>query len=598
MSLLNKATMGFINILLVSLILATSHARSTSNITIPTAFRQVGVLCSDAGYGHIMTSFNITHFKWLIEQAKLSANISLAAIEIQRGRDITLSMTPFYNSLQLSLEPSERLMEQLDIVFQEEDSRSARSERQLLLGATMLTSGLGLGLSILNTIQIQNLKNEVEKEKETQQHIITLLQQEEKSIETLSNSVITLNTTMVKLATEYSRISNKFDLLTGYSLLHNKFETFNQEMVLTFEGLMSLTKGTLSPTLVNKQQLISSIRELNKRAQKTGLHLLHSELSYVFKAEISYIVQRSIIYCFVHLPLVRRDSLALYEYLSVPFYHGNPENSPLLTASSPDGATFLAIDTDGKKGLSLTHSFLAGCHRENNARGITYICPDDGNVILNDVSSESCLGLLYSSNYEQNLLLQKCKIEFVNSPEFCKQIGPGSFILFTKNPTKLTIICPLTSNNQMDTNVTMITGMQRLDLKPGCFAYTIKYSMTGNFDLYSEGSFLYMPKPLELDHNIFPVTKLIDFYKELSKVSVPERIDARLLQSLKETTEWRSTSTITGGSLATLALVITFGILAYLAYTIIRYRLANRVVTRANRQGMDHEMDQLANHAH
>jgi hypothetical protein len=537
------------------------------NTTLPTSFKKIGFLAEDATLAHLRTEIKIDSLRDKLDQALTATNYSLERIAFNRGEEISKRLKPYYNSMRDSLKTPERLIDLLDLMFFNDTAPlNDREKRQVLLAAA---ATLNLGLSLYNTYEIFQLEEQTSQLQEENKHIVSILKEEHLAINTLSQSIETLNKTMLDYALDFSKISNQIELMSAYSFMHTKVETFTQETALFYDGLLELTQGRLSPHLIDKQKIALAVNDLSAKVAKQGFHLLHPQLSSIFKNEISYIVQNRTLIIFIHVPIIRSNKYPLYEYLETPLLIEN-DQAPLMFVSSPKG-TFLAIDEQhSKKGIELTSSMLANCHVEKTAIGNTYLCHDSLSILSNDIT-QSCLGLLFTNTYDEQMLLKKCDIKFSAQEEFWQQVDGNTFILYAKEPIKLTQSCPI-SLSQANVTVTMIKGLNIITLNQGCSVYTPSYSLVGKSTFSLEREFIYLPKQVTFTPQIFDPIQLSNVYNQLSSLKVPSQIDFRELEEWQRTHHWRTHSLSIGGAFLMLTMMIALAVSGYLLWTYLKFR--------------------------
>ena len=585
-----------------------------TNTTLPASFQKIGYLCEDLQYAHLHTVIDTKIMKNLLGDAKMAANASLAKINFISGRNVTIKLNPFYQAVEKSLAPSERLMEMIDLMFppnstyyaevdgqlivtrdtynvkSERDIAADREKRQILIGAVASGVLLNMGLSIYNNYEINQLRREVDRLNKGTDHIITALKEKDLAVKTLTEAVVTFNSTMIEYADDISRLSNEFSIIAAYSLLHTQIETGTQELSLLAEGLMSLPKGVLSPTLVDKSKIVNAVEDLNSKAKSQGYHLLHAEPSSIFKNEISYITEGSKIHIFVHCPIIKLEPFPLYKYLEAPLIlhdDGDDENKPLMFVKSPENNQYLAISNQGRQGMEFTPDFLAGCTTDKIALGTVYLCHHGISILKNQIA-DSCLGMLFSGNYDQTQLTKKCNIVFEDLDEYSKQIDSQSFLLYSRKPIKLTKIC----SSPPSTNITMVKGLQVIKVESSCYGFTEGYTFYGKTDLTISTDFVYLPKLILFSESVFPAINLAGIYQKLKGLELPKQVDFRTLNNWAQTGTWRWHAGWTGGFLVTFNIIMSVGIVSYLAFTYWRFHRARQV--GQPEQGEAQEMDRLA----
>jgi len=587
---MNRPLGQLVAITLLLLQINDSLATQKTQSTIPVTFRQRGFIAEALSWAHLKTTVNVSHLEVTLKQAEIAINESIENADWNRANKNQARMKVYASTVLETLKTPARLLDLIDLTFFSEkpdfevpphisfhrpiglnDNRDhpMKQKRQLL----EVAASLSLGMSIYNFMEIRNLQSRVDNLETENQHIISVLEDDHLMINALNQAVKTLNSSMITYADELTRISDQVQLLSVHTLIHAKVEDLSQEFSLMFNGLVQLGHGTLSPNLIDKSKITTAYRNLEIKAKAKNYNLLHPEVSSIFKYDISFLAdpRTRLIDIWIHVPLFKSSKLNLYEHIKTPVLFNNSADAPLIFINSPNGE-FLAIDeTSSKKGMELSAAFLATCNVEKTSLGSTFLCHDGISILSNDITT-SCLGTLFSGSYDEKTLTDLCDVKIRDMPEYWSQVDSNLFMLYSKEPTKLTKICPTTIPGKTQSNISMIQHLQLLPLEPGCMAYTQLYSLYGKTEINIEQNFIYLPQTITFQQQIFNPVNLAKIYNELSQLNLPSEIHFSELQQWERTNSWRRHSLSIGGVLTMMAILIGLGLAGYLIWTYWKFR--------------------------
>jgi len=237
--------------------------------------------------------------------------------------------------------------------------------------------------------------------------------------------------------------------------------------------------------LVHKKNLLDTFTKFRSSIEREGFHLVYDFPSSIFKADISYISQNNVIDVFVHCPIQRSNPIALYQYLPLPIVLDTAKPGPLMFIEPRNGNDLLMLDSESHRGAEMKSSFLTGCHTSALATGNIYMCSDRVPILKRDTTKD-CLGLLFTGSLDQEKLLEACDVVFSSQTTYAHQIDKKTFIVYSKETTKLTIFC----DKPRKTNITTIQGLHVITVNPGCQADLdglLMYGMYGGLD-YEAGN--------------------------------------------------------------------------------------------------------------
>ena len=537
---------------------------STTQIDVPVSFRRMGYYATGLSYAHLKTNINIENVRKLNDQAK--AVINSTAKNAADLTDNSVSMIQLFAKLERSLIPSTSLINAITSTFVEEN----RPKRQLEIAAVF-----SLGLSLYNTYEIHQLHKSINSLEAGMEVIAHSILEEDLAITHVESNLAHLNATCFILTKALYKTEQKVNHLAAFDELFIIITQHNQEVSRWAEGMNHLLHGQLSPLLIKNKSMVKSFMELKNKVQENQFRLLRENPSDIYKEEISYLVEGNIVHIYVHLPIIERDPLALYEHINIPFF--SDTNGAMVTLES--AGNFLALDENTKVGIELTTNELTACKKQPHHLGNIYLC-ESANLLNTNVLT-TCLGLLFSGSHNAIEINNKCKL-FINKEEhFGKQLSRNSFLMFNKNPTKLTYKCGSNIKHEM------ISGLTRVEALPACQVFTDSYLFYSKVDITIEAEFINLPRKIDFTFNETPLIELTAAYNELSLITHPTK------RSVDEVRTWLAREksrrmTYQHGIIAFLiVLALILAVCAYLGFTYYKYKRGKAPTVRSQEPAME-----------
>jgi hypothetical protein len=426
-----------------------------------------------------------------------------------------------------------------------------------------VTSVFSIGMSMYNTYEITQLKQDMATSRQERDQIIEIISKENTAIEALTTSLSSVNSSIRIIGEEILQIENGIRFLSQFAGVHTGVETYTSELGLFVNGLFTLLNGRLHPNLVDMSKLGKLYDNLNNQARAKNLQLLFKDPSSIFQCDISYVVTENVIDIYVHVPMVEASLLTLYKYLNIPVHNDKSPGDPVIFFENWEHLDILAISESSRNGLEMSQQFLNQCKKQENHIGFIYLC-NQNNLIKKDISN-TCLGTLFGGTYEQKSLEKKCETYVDDVQEAAYQISNNQFIFFSKKETKLTYKC--TSSNKDFLRNEMVMGLKEITLNDSCHAYSNEYIFFPQFNLKIDSPFLYLPRTLDFENTAFDFSNLKELYETMAKIHLPQKINMRELMSITKSRtyqNWHSYLILT-------AILLVVGIVFYLGYTYIKF---------------------------
>ena len=533
------------------------NLRTSEQMDIPIAFRRLGNFATGLSFAHLKTSINIGNVRKNHWQALTTLNnTKIFAAELA---DNSTTIIQLFARLQKSLIPSTNLLDSITSTFIDSSDKT-RTTRQL----EVLGSVFSIGLSLYNSYEIYNLHSEISSLQTWMGLLAHSLLEEDQAITDLENSVNILNHTCWMLTNAIFKQETKLNHLAAFDEMSILTTDHNIQMNRWGNGMTQLLHGQMSPLLIKNKAMMKAIEELKTKVEEKGFRLLKDSPSDIYKEEISYIVEGNVIHVYVHLPIIEREPLTLYEHINIPFFASNKGDLVTLEADK----TILAIDESNHNGMELTPEELSGCKRQPHHDGNIFLC-GTANLVRTNVY-ETCLGLLFSGSQDSERIKAKCKLYISKEESFGQQITKTSFLLFNKNSKKLTQKCGNSQKHEM------VEGLTKVDTTPGCQAFTDDYIFYSKIDVTMEAEFINLPRKINFTFHETALNELADAYHELSKITAPKKRSIESVRSWLEKEKSKRNMYFYGLIGFGIAMILSISILCYLGFTYLKYKRAKR----------------------
>ena len=341
----------------------------------------------------------------------------------------------------------------------EEQARRAwdsRDKRQIL---EMFLSTIGLGVSIYDLEQIQELKGQLFDQRNAQKLLASDLQKT--ASQTSRNSLqIQAIREKIKGILEWSTVQSyglKCEEIIGY------ISSFSKNIQRFSEGLMSiLIRKEITFRFFDTSALKLGIQTIGARADKKGLRLVYSSVEEAAKAPVSYLTDGGKTYLMIHLPLVPKETFTLYEHLPVPM--ALPDGRAVYLT---DPNRFIAVNPDETEYLLLSTEMLNECEEGRD----TFICPW---ALTRKGLHSSCLGALYVGEIESASRL--CKVSLIQSDnEIITQVSGSRVHYYVPQTSGVPADIKCSPGSGPKNKPILLKGIGELSISRGCRLTTPNY---------------------------------------------------------------------------------------------------------------------------
>ena len=334
--------------------------------------------------------------------------------------------------------------------LKEEERALSREKRvaPLIVGGAIavVTAGVvALGLGVANRVEVEMMKDKVEGVIETQDSIISSVEQLSLDIDhNFAQVNESINNLEWGIATELMEVDTRATIQD----IEDKADGY-------LRGFYHLLQGKLDPSLVSLADLNRGLQQVAADAAPKGMRIVPFELpqEVLFTMPVSGIVNSSGVHIFVTVPIIpeRAPVLELLHVEHAPIPLGN---GTFLDIEMPKD--YLAIDRERTQYIELSPAELSACPSHKD----TYFCP---HRTLQKKPHTCTAAVLHG---DKQLAAKTCKTSVVKKPVLVLPVANSSFdmdVWATKEQTVVQV-CP----GIRDQPLQRFSGHRRVKLGPGC----------------------------------------------------------------------------------------------------------------------------------
>lgn len=443
---------------------------------VPVSFKKLGYLATGNHYGHLYTEIDMNG----VELAIRNATNFLEGLREQRTSPQVKRKFQFLSKL---LEETRKIVDKIQAAFFVKENMQSQ-KRDLGLGLGLVN----LGLSVYNTYKIWEIEKSVSGMS--------------RELELVSESVIEQDHSLTMMEGKLNNITEicarALTEIVTYENVENMVRNFHSHILMWAGGLEALLYGQLHPSLIQPKTLEVSLDKLREKAARRGLIPLATDLTAVFKQEVSFMVKRTgTVKVFIHIPLMDREPLELFEHLEIPI-RISEKLSWFVTA---DENNVLAIDKASTVGLQMRKMELLHCNVKVTPIGKVYFCPNTG-LVKNHIA-DTCLGSLMLKPQDAE---KKCQLFVAEVNEFSIQTGPRTIVAYIKEKDFLYQICDDGKRVQRKER-----GLARIHVEPRCTLISTEFIFKPEEDITVESDFIETVMPMDTES----FEELKDYEEEL-----------------------------------------------------------------------------------
>lgn len=492
---------------------------ASNEVPWPSSFKSIGKLSVGNSYGHIHTVVDVSETRKVLESA-------MEFVTTAQNKHLILHST--FEVLKQEIEPNMVILDRLESAFFKSDHEmspiNTRKPRQAGIGIGL--GVVGIGMSIYNSYKISELRAELQDVRQGTRLIAQELIEQYNATQILSESMKKIHETCKIIIAAAGQVNERTRSMIAFEYVSVLVKTLTNDFGVWVRGLESLLQGTLRPSLVKTEDLRKSLQELQNKAEKKGYHLLNRDLASIYKEAITYVAtEDKKIEIYLHIPLMDRKPLDLYEYISIPINMTNE----LMVFIEEKSKNLLAMDEFGSVGLELQKNDLVHCKVRPTANGKLFNCPNTG-LLESDVK-KTCLGAIMHG--QKSVMEEKCHIFIEKRQNFHIQVGPTKIIALVKPEEALYEICSDGKRHRRGE-----LGLTTLEGHPSCTIISPHFIFKADEELDLEGNFIERINLIQLkivtENNTNE--EIERAYEELSTLGYPAK------RSLSQIREWLSNS--------------------------------------------------------
>lgn len=318
---------------------------------------------------------------------------------------------------------------------------------------------LGIGMSGYNMHEIRNLKADLLSAKINRQRIASVLVKEDSIVK---NNIMEIQLIEEQL-NDYATITEKLLFWQQIEMSGIIVDAFTANIDEWINGFLTAAiNRRMTPRMFSIEGMKKALDGIQTQAGFHGLELASPEIKDMLTEDLSFIPDEQGIFLILHLPLVEKLKMQLFQYLPSPVQFRVDH----FVIPDPH-STFLAITADQTKTMALTQQQLQTCNR----KGLLFLC-DLG--LTHTHVLNTCIGSLYNGDILS--ISETCTFNSLKTrrAELIVQTGKLQIKIFPhpRKVLKVHATCPIASGDSRSIN---LTSPLVLNLAPGCEVTTFNY---------------------------------------------------------------------------------------------------------------------------
>ena len=377
-----------------------------------------------------------------------------------------------------------------------------RQKRQVI---AIAAAAIGFGISIYNTVQIQQIKAELNKAAGERQLIAHAVASISTRTEQLRKSINALT----KLTAEQTDLARLADLAQALTADLNTLVTHLTSVV------NNARDRRVDVSLVNDMAWREELEGLQAAAEEQGLELAMTEPADIARLEASVsISDEGVLSLILPVPLFSpRLVMNLWEMQQLPIHTKEgwmqvETTTPYLATTRSPASVF----------FSMTKEEFGRCYPVAGAN----LCPPvektyKANRKLTGIHTTRCLYSLFKKWEEDTK--RHCSLTFVQQEEDAMRLASGKFALFTSFPDDISFVCKDASASDHH----LVPGLNIIDIPTNCVAETQSVFLTPHVNVQptqtAHDKTLPYPEPVQIIANASSST-LLDVGKMAQEINV------------------------------------------------------------------------------
>ena len=423
-----------------------------------------------------------------------------------------------------------------------------RPKRQLIIAAMGIATMIASGLSVYTASQVQEVKKEAEINKEL---VMATLNGQAR--------VIKANVANIQLFQGvFKEIDRQLQLYDEQEVLQYFLDTVTEQVAFYEEhvndfvnSMVMLSKGSLSPFLLDLEDLDKAITEVRDKVERKNLRLIETN---PFRYDLTFQTTHGVIDILLHIPVVD-EVLELFQFIPLPTL---VDQDLFLTFQPRD--RFLAVDKhDDRAGVTIEN--LSGCKHYPTEN--LYVCPNQ--LMYSDVMVSTCLGAIFAGDPER--MLKLCPVQYSRTAEFVYKINNQQVVIIAPESEAALVNCrDDIVHQQLEIHVAKV-----IDIPKGCELRLVEgiYKNFEDFTVQLNTSEL-VHIPISDITEVIPITHRDLIQETLRKVKTVSKDELEALTRIqdKEDRSHLGMYVLIGIALGTIVLMACLYLKAYVFYRI------------------------------
>ena len=345
-----------------------------------------------------------------------------------------------------------------DFYLQNRKNRTARG----LIDTGIALSSFGLSLYTLH--EVKTLHNQLFKQGQDIGHMAEIMNLNAMNIQEGGQQIQTIRIQIEKMCNFTTRTQFQLDRQAAVEYL----QLFASNLAKNVDGIESmLIHRKITFSFFDLDHVTKALKKIKSLAAKNNLKLANDHPSSILQESLSYISQEGKLSFIIHLQLVEREMVQLYQFINTPIllnegFYIQPKVESEIFGVNPSNDRFFI----------LSESTLARCTKTN----LVYSCP---NTIELREPKRTCIGALYEGQSE--FIRAYCSItEWEVMDEFIMPIESDTFLTIIPPKHRITaeISCPIPYQDKMSPiSPLLLSGMEEIVIPRGCLLTTGRYTI-------------------------------------------------------------------------------------------------------------------------
>ena len=442
-------------------------------------FRDIGATITTRGTAHLVAEVDIfgllTHIQTTSDQLT-----AFQTWHYQVGR-----ATPW---VPRKLEQLHHLDSQVTSLLHIGDGNAPRLQKRFLAEIFGIT---GTIFGIWNTIQLESIKSEVQKQGNAISSLFHEVQDQQTRLHDHATAINGLKTAVAQMVETQKKSYEEHTINSIFTDAISSLTTHVMELTQIVDALLH---KQFSVAIIKPGEFGKIIMKIRNRAEAQGYNLLTRTDAEAYQCDASFLVTGTGITAFLHLPLAKKsDHLTIFEYLPVPVAAGDHHHITVV----PDHP-IIAITEDRQGFITMSLPDLQRCQR----LGSLYLC-DHANIKAKvslttgfdeEKDATLCIYFLWTQDFEK--VKKACTTHIHARRNFGLAISGNQYVFVSAEPHQGTLTCHGRKQTQFSAY-----DISVVEVPAGCVAETGYYKATGAIDLDAQApvhSFQWPKSPKEL----------------------------------------------------------------------------------------------------